>query len=376
MKAAKKQKKEDEKKEEKKKQREIHFEAYTKDRNKGNSKATHSNDSDINSQDPPSSSTENLSKLSNPPSNTTSEDVTYADPDDFETFGNLVKSVVQQQRTKTIPPCPDSFMSESTHGSAPLVSEVPASELMNISSAPSTKDIPVVYLDISDDEILTSDAIPTITSPSDPSPQNELVPFQFIPNNIEEYINLFGYDALKRIHELRTSTCPHPVLVKRAWEEFRRWLDTSFQNIAQMAETTKHTEVLAAAERRIQYELEIATRLAARKRAAEEKAALEAAEKVEFLRDQAEIELFMLAREELERAEAGKIAADEAKMAEDKGKASMISDPRVDSLDKSVEEIKADQKKFKEALKQHSDSQKETRSTLDVILQELRKSKP
>src|ERR1044072_6935772 len=66
MKAAKKQKKEYEKKEEKKKQREIHLKAYTKACNEGNSKDTHSSDSDLNSQDPPSSSTENLSKLSNP----------------------------------------------------------------------------------------------------------------------------------------------------------------------------------------------------------------------------------------------------------------------------------------------------------------------
>src|ERR1044072_2649662 len=72
----------------------------------------------------------------------------------------------------------------------------------------------------------------------------------------------------------------------------QRWLDQSFQNIAQMTESTKQTEVLAAAERRIQYELELAARMAARKKAAEEKAALEAAEKA------------MLEREELERAEA------------------------------------------------------------------------
>src|ERR1044072_2955011 len=47
MKAAKRQKKEDEKKEEKKKQREIHLKGYTKARNEGNSKATHSNYSDL-----------------------------------------------------------------------------------------------------------------------------------------------------------------------------------------------------------------------------------------------------------------------------------------------------------------------------------------
>ena len=69
-------------------------------------------------------------------------------------------------------------------------------------------------------------------------------------------------------------------------------------------------------------------------------------------------------------------AAIEAKKAEVTEKASMISDPRVDSLEKSVEEIKADQKEFKETLKQQAESQKETKSVLDMILQELRKSKP
>src|ERR1044072_6158422 len=123
---------------------------------------------------------------------TTSEEIKYADPDDFETIGNLV-SLAQQQRTKTSSP-----------------NEVFGSVSMPISSTSPTRSIPVVYLDISDDEALISDAIPTVTSPSDPPPQTELVPFQFIPNNIEECINLFGYDALRKVHELRTSACPHP----------------------------------------------------------------------------------------------------------------------------------------------------------------------
>src|ERR1044072_2650219 len=126
--------------------------------------------------------------------------------------------------------------------------------------------------------------------------------------------------------------------------------------------------------------------MAARKKAAEEKDALEAAEKAEFLRDQAEIEQAMLEREELERAEAEKAEAlmlaeikakkleaekleaerleaerienarIKAEKAEAAGRAPMNSDPRVDNLEKSVEEIKADQKEFKEALKQQAES--------------------
>src|ERR1044072_8888692 len=172
-----------------------------------------------------------------------------------------------------------------------------------------------------------------------------------------------------------------------------------------LAETTKQTEIFAAAERRIHYEHELAARLAQRKRAEAEKSSLEAAEKAEFLRIQAELEQAVTEKEEFERAEAEKAEAlmlaeikakrleaeklkaerqeaerienarIEAEKAEATGKAPMNSDPRVDNLEKSVEEIKADQKEFKEALKQQADSQKETKSMLDMILDELRKSK-
>jgi hypothetical protein len=184
---------------------------------------------------------------------------------------------------------------------------------------------------------------------------------------------------LKQVHELRTSNCPHPALVKRDWEEFRRWLDQSFQHMAELAETTKQTEIIAAAERRIQYELELAARLTQRKRAEEEKAALEAAEKAEFLRVQAEIEQAEIERQELERAEAEKsealmLAELEAKKAEAAGKAPMISDPRVDNMEKSLEVIKAEQKMFKEVLEKHAKSQKETKSMLALIWEKLNKS--
>src|ERR1044072_6344534 len=156
---------------------------------------------------------------------------------------------------------------------------------------------------------LISNVIPVVTLPYETCSSSAIILHQPIPNSLEECINLFGYDALKQIHELRKSACPHPVLVRRAWEEFRRWLEQSFQNITQMAESTKQTEVLAAAERRIQYELELAARMAARKKAAEEKAALEAAEKDEFLRAQPKLNKLCLREKNLERAEAEKAEA-------------------------------------------------------------------
>src|ERR1044072_8326722 len=127
-----------------------------------------------------------------------------------------------------------------------------------------------------------------------------------------------------------------------------------------LAETTKQTEIFAAAERRIQYEHELAARLAQRKRAEAEKVALEAAEKAEFLRIQAELEQVVTEKEELEREEAEKAEAlmlaeieakrleaekleaerleaerienarIEAKKAEAAGKAPMIADTRVE----------------------------------------------
>src|ERR1044072_8612966 len=100
------------------------------------------------------------------------------------------------------------------------------------------------------------------------------------------------------------------------------------------------------------------------------------------MRKQHEVDRWLAA----EQAEQAKIDAEnadalmkaeiEAKKAEVTEKTSIISDPRVDKFEKSVEEIKADQKEFKEALKQQAESQEETKSMLDMILQELRKPKP
>src|ERR1044072_3958165 len=239
-------------------------------------------------QDPPSPSTENLSKLkisTSAPINTSS----------------LVLNQIDSDTPMTEP----IFLNNS--GSEPNTSENPISE--PLISELTTQPIPLAHLENSGNEILISDVIPVITLPSEDSPSSAIILHQPIPNNLEECIDLFRYDALIRIHELRTSACPHPVLVRRAWEDFRRWLDQSVQNIAQMAESTKQTEILAAAERRIQYEFELAARMAARKKTAEEKAALEAAEKAEFLSEQAEIEQAMLEREELEREEAEKAEA-------------------------------------------------------------------
>src|ERR1044072_6491227 len=91
----------------------------------------------------------------------------------------------------------------------------------------------------------------------------------------------------------------------------------------------------------------------------------------------AEIKAKRLEAEKLEakrlKAERIENAPIEAKRAEAAGKAPMISDPRVDNLEKSVEEIKADQKEFKEALKQQAESQIETKNCLAMIWDKINK---
>ena len=239
--------------------------------------------SESSSQDPPSPSTVKLSKLKT----STSAQI------------NTLPPVLNQIDSDT-PMTEPSYIALNNSGSEPNTSEIPISE--PLISELTTQPIPLAHLDNSGNEVLISDKIPMVTLPSENSPSSAIILHQPIPNNLEEYINLFGYNALRQIQDLRTNTCPNPALVKRNWEEFRRWLNQSFQRMDFLAETAKKTEILAAAERRIQYENELATKLAQRKRAEAERAALEAAAKAEFLKDQAEIEQVMLEREELERA--------------------------------------------------------------------------
>ena len=52
----------------------------------------------------------------------------------------------------------------------------------------------------------------------------------------------------------------------------------------------------------------------------------------------------------------------------------MISDPRVDIMEKSLEEIKAEQRKFKEVLEKQAESQNETKSMLALIWEKLNKA--
>ena len=72
-------------------------------------------------------------------------------------------------------------------------------------------------------------------------------------------------------------------------------------------------------------------------------------------------------RAETEKTEELMLAKIEAKKAEAAGKAPMISDPKVDIMEKSLEEIMAEQKKLKEGLEKQATSQNETTNMLDII---------
>ena len=128
-------------------------------------------------------------------------------------------------------------ISLNNSGSESNTSQIPMSE--PLISELTTQPIPLAHLDNSGNEVLISDAIPVVTLPSENSPSSVIILHQPIPNNLEEYINPFGYDALRQILDLRTNTCPNPALVKRDWEEFRRWLNQSFQRMDLLAKNSK-----------------------------------------------------------------------------------------------------------------------------------------
>ena len=68
------------------------------------------------------------------------------------------------------------------------------------------------------------------------------------------------------------------------------------------------------------------------------------------------------------------LAEIEAKKEEAAGKAQIIYDPRVDGLEQSLEEIKAEQKTFRAVLEHQAASQNETKSILAMIWEKIQKS--
>ena len=128
-------------------------------------------------QDPPSPSTENLSKLRIP----TSAPTTTLPP---------VLTPIASDTPMTEPISVNIPISES------IISEISISE--PLTSEPTTQPIPLAHLDASGNEVLISDVIPVVTLPSETSSSSVIILHQPIANNLEECINLFWYDALSR----------------------------------------------------------------------------------------------------------------------------------------------------------------------------------
>src|ERR1044072_1761981 len=188
------------------------------------------------------------------------------------------------------------------------------------------------------------------TSYSEIDPSSAMVLYQPRPIQLVESINKSYSAASKKALELLARTSALPEKEQADWMEFQEWLNSEVSYIIHSSEQAMELCVAAATKRRdeklkvvrerevqtiqatqaaieeiarkrLEAEKDEVARLAAKKKAAEEKTALEDAEKVEFLRDQAEIEQVMLEREELERAEAEKaealMLAEKARIAEE-----------------------------------------------------------
>ena len=101
---------------------------------------------------------------------------------------------------------------------------------------------------------------------------------------------MFGYNASKQVSELMTSTSTNPLAVRKDWEKFQKWMQSTFQYMHQFSESDKLASIqAAAAARREAYEHSVADRLAKQRRIAAEMEALAEAERLEFLRAEAEL---------------------------------------------------------------------------------------
>jgi hypothetical protein len=163
--------------------------------------------------------------------------------------------------------------------------------------------------------LIISDAQPIITFPSESS---ELIQYVPQPHNLLECINVFGYNASKQVSELMTSTSTNPLAVRKDWEKFQKWMQSTFQYMHQFSESDKLASIQAAAARREVHEHSVADRLAKQRRIAAEMEALAEAERLEFMRAEAELVQVAEEREEEERAEAESLEAEwlEARRAE------------------------------------------------------------
>src|ERR1044072_4826284 len=150
---------------------------------------------------------------------------------------------------------------------------------------------------------------------------------------------MFGYDALIQVSELRASRSLNHASVKKDWDQFRRGLADYFVKLENMVDLTKQAAIVAASERRMQYEQLVAKRLAEQRRIQEERVARKLAEKSET-------------------AEAAAIHVPSA-ISE-----ASSSDVRLDAVEQRMEKFSEEQEIMKGQLLSHGDM-------LKLILQKL-----
>src|ERR1044072_5482800 len=182
------------------------------------------------------------------------------------------------------------------------------------------------------------------------------------------YQNFFGYNASRQVSELMESSRVNPAVVRKNWEDFQMWMQSTFQYMHQLSESDKQASILAAAERRVAFEDFVTAQVVKQRRIAAELAALAEAEKAEFLRVQAEMLQTEEEREEAVMTEAEKLEA--ARLAASSESASN-SDSRLSIVEQKLDEFTEEQAIIKQKLEQHDAANATMTNMLTQILNKL-----
>ena len=192
------------------------------------------------------------------------------------------------------------------------------------------------------------------------------------------------------------STSVHPAAVQKDWEEFQYWMLSCFEYLHNFSELEKVASIKAAHERKEAWEQAEAARIAEKRRAAEEREAMliissqEAIERAELQRLEAlraeearvQAEKEEEARAEAARAEAAKLEAEQAEAARAEAErqeamacvvsgSASSSDPRLTSVDKTLEKVQEEQEVIKQKLTQQEVSNANMQNMLAQILAKL-----
>ena len=179
------------------------------------------------------------------------------------------------------------------------------------------------------------------------------------------------------------SSSVNPAVVRKNWEDFQTWMQSTFQYMHQLSESDKQASILAAAERRVAYEDFVTAQVVKQRRIAAELAALAEAEKAEFLRVQAEMLQTEEEREEAVMTEAEKLEAEmkeeiraeaarkEAARLAASSESSSTSDSRLSIVEQKLHKFTKEQVIIKQKLEQHDAANATMTNMLTQILNKL-----